>query len=112
MLYGLMFALPLVGWGMLSAGIPRSLCSQRCFCRRFSLQTRCFRLYCAKRTRFLVYLPPPSECLFTASRKLPVGLRVRCAFNAEHFITGEEVEEFLIDRRLTLAVIVERQGAK
>lgn len=29
----------------------------------------------------------------------------------EHFIAGDEVEEFLVDRCLALAVVVERQGA-
>ena len=53
LLYTLFFTLPLVGWGMLSAGhYIQSLCTDRCICRRFSRQTRRSTLCCAKRTRF------------------------------------------------------------
>ena len=51
-LYALMFALPLVGWGMLSAADIPSSSMGRCKCRRFCRMTRCFTPCCGLLTPF------------------------------------------------------------
>jgi len=52
LLYALMFALPLVGWGMLSAGHYPIVMFGRFISRRFFPRIRCFTPRCARRTRF------------------------------------------------------------
>jgi cytochrome b561 len=63
MLYALMFALPIVGWGMLSAaGYPIVLYGPRA-CRRSCRATRCYTQCCARRIRRL-----PLYCSRLSSR--------------------------------------------
>ena len=55
LMYGLMFVLPLVGWGMLSAGITRLFCSDRStFPGSFRTIWSCIGC-CGRRTRFLLF---------------------------------------------------------
>ena len=49
-LYGLMVAMPLVGWGMLSAALIQLSCSAPCICRSSFRTMPCCTLCCGRRT--------------------------------------------------------------